>query len=416
MRIHLWSRRTAAMVGAGAVFVTACGGSSSTAASSSQPVTFGIVAPLTGAFSEIGQNMQWGAQIAADEINAKGGVLGGRKIVLQVKDEQMKPDVATQDLREFVDNGNKLVAGFLSSADCLAAAPVADQIGALMVASTCSNDKLTGSHRLAKNLFGVSARDGEMTRATAKVVAQKYPNVSTLDIFGFDYVTGHELADNFVRDLKGSAMKASVGQQYFVPLTTQNYQTQVSALVRGLKGTKDSRGLLLTTYGSGTGAFLQQAKPFGVTGSYAFITTTGGYYPVARTLNGQAPDVINGYDYGNASVSDSAANKQFIKDFQAKYAKLPVDWSLEGFMAIQGLAAGVNKAGGTDPQKVGKAMEGLTINGPLGSVVIDAKTHQFMMPVMVVETVGDPSAPEGLKLLSKSLVPASQVYEDTSAP
>ncbi len=406
-----FGRRLAATAGVAALFVVACGGSASNV-SSSTPVTIGVVAPTTGAFTEVGQNIQWGAQIAADEINAKGGILGGRKVVLQVKDEQMKPDVATQDLREFVDSGNKLVIGFLSSADCLAAAPVADQIGALMVASTCSNDKVTGSHRIAKNLFGVTARDGAMTRAVAKAVAQKYPNVSTIDIFGFDYVTGHEIADNTIRDLKANAMNIAVGQQYFVPLTTQNYQSQVSALVRGLKGSKENRGLILTTYGSGTGAFLQQAKPFGVTDSYAFIETTGGYYPVARTLNGQAPDVINGYDYGIASVSDSAANKKFINDFQAKYGKLPIDWSLEGFMALQGLAAGVNKAGSTDVGKVNKAMEGLTINGPLGSITIDAKTHQFMMPCVVTETVGDSSAPEGVKLLSKVIVPASQVYED----
>jgi branched-chain amino acid transport system substrate-binding protein len=377
-------------------------------------VTIGLVAPLAGNFAEIGQNMQWGAEVAADEINAKGGVLGGRKLVIQVKDEQMKPDVATQDLREFADSGNKLVAGFLSSADCLAAAPVADQLGVLMVGSTCSNNKLTGTHRLAKNFFGVTARDGEMTRATAKVVAQKYPNVTTLDIFGFDYVTGHEIADNFVRDLKGAGLKATVNQTYFVPLNNQNYQTQVSALVRGLKGSKESRGLILTTYGSGNGALLQQAMPFGIADSYAFISMTGGYYPVARTLNGQAPQVINGYDYGNALISDSAANKQFVKDFQAKTGKLPVDWSLEGFMAVQGLAAGINKAGSTDPQKVKTAMEGLTISGPLGSVLIDAKTHQFMMPVAITETVGDPSAPEGIKLLFKSLVSAVDAYVDES--
>jgi branched-chain amino acid transport system substrate-binding protein len=273
---------------------------------------------------------------------------------------------------------------------------------------------MTGARRIAKNAFGVTARDGEMTRATAKVVATKYPNVTNLDIFGFDYVTGHEIAENFVRDLKGAGMKATVNQQYFVPLNNQNYQPQVSALVRGLKGSKESRGLILTTYGSGTGAFLQQAKPFGIADQYAFISTTGGYYPVARTLNGQAPQVINGYDYGNALISDSAANKKFVKDFQAKTGKLPVDWSLEGFMAIQGLAAGINKAGSTDPMKVKTAMEGLTINGPLGPVVIDAKTHQFMMPIAITETVGDPSAPEGLKLIFKSLQPAADFYQDES--
>lgn len=412
MRTGSVNRRFSAALGAASLFLVSCGGSPTSNASPSTPVTIGVVAPTTGAFSEIGQNIQGGAQIAADEINARGGVLGGRKLVLQVKDEQMKPDVATQDLREFVDAGNKLVVGFLSSADCLAAAPVADQIGALVVASTCSNDKLTGSHRIAKNFFGVTARDGEMTRAIAKAVAQKYPNVTSVDIFGFDYVTGHEIADNTIRDLKSNGMNISVGQQYFVPLNTQNYQSQVSALVRGLKGTKESRGLILTTYGSGTGAFLQQAKPFGVTDSYAFIETTGGYYPVARTLNGQAPQVINGYDYGTPAVTDSAANKQFVKDFQAKYGKLPVDWSLEGFMAVQGLAAGINKAGSTEVGKVGKAMEGLNISGPLGSVAIDAKTHQFMMPCVVTETVGETSAPDGVKLLSKVIVPASQVYED----
>ena len=76
--------------------LSACGGNLTSGGSggdSSGPVKLGMLTPLTGSSSAIGPNMKNGAQLAVDEINAKGGVKG-RKLELTVEDEACDPKTA----------------------------------------------------------------------------------------------------------------------------------------------------------------------------------------------------------------------------------------------------------------------------------------------------------------------------------
>ncbi|MGI8485300.1 MAG: ABC transporter substrate-binding protein, partial [Thermomicrobiales bacterium] len=98
--------------------------SGGTGSSSSPSIKLGLLTPLTGSFADAGVNQQAGAQVAVDEINASGGLLGGQKLTLDVKDTGKGPDQSIQAMRDFTAAGTKLLLGELSTSNCLAIAPL----------------------------------------------------------------------------------------------------------------------------------------------------------------------------------------------------------------------------------------------------------------------------------------------------
>jgi len=71
-------------------------------AQSKDPIRIGFPAPLTGPFSAIAADMKQGAELAVDELNAKGGILG-RKVEVLIRDDQLKPQVGAQRTQELIE-------------------------------------------------------------------------------------------------------------------------------------------------------------------------------------------------------------------------------------------------------------------------------------------------------------------------
>jgi branched-chain amino acid transport system substrate-binding protein len=66
------------------------------------PVRIGMPLPLTGPFAALAKDMQQGAVLGVDELNAKGGILG-RKVEVLFRDDQLKPQVGAQRTQELIE-------------------------------------------------------------------------------------------------------------------------------------------------------------------------------------------------------------------------------------------------------------------------------------------------------------------------
>jgi branched-chain amino acid transport system substrate-binding protein len=375
-------------------------------------VTIGVMGPLTGGFSEIGENIVEGAELAARHINEDGGLLAGTtEVVIAVRDAPADPEVATQASRDFINEGTPLLAGILSSADCFAAAPVIEDLGGVLVSSTCSSNNLTGiieGEAPFQRAFFLAVRDLQMARGLAAVVAAEYPEMEVFDVFGYDYDVGHDMWDNFIAELRDvHGMDVAINQEHFVPFGESNYRTQISALSRGLQGTPETRGLFLSMFGAGTAAFLQQQEAFDLTDEYGVVLNSGSYYPVARTLDGAAPEIWNSYDYHHEAF-DTEMNDRFVADFEAEHGRLPVSWAYQGYTAITAYAAAIEAAGDTDPDAVVEALKGLEFESPRGSLYMNPDTHLAESDVLIKHTIGNPDAMEGVEFLDAFFVPVEE--------
>lgn len=370
-------------------------------------VTIGVIAPTQGGFVEIGSNIIEGAKLAAEHINADGGA-GGLEVIIEVRDEGMQPELATQAVRDLVNEGVDLLAGFLSSVDCNAVAPLVDELGAVLMISTCAADGLTGAVSRGpskfERVFAVSTRDSMQAPSLGLAVGELFPDVTSVYKLGYDYVVGRELAGGFV---KGFSTKANftVADEYWVPLGEANFRPQVQALLRGAGADVSKNGLVLATFGAGTAGVLQQGLPLGLADRFAFLAQSGGYIPVARSLEGTAPEVWNAYEY-YPLVFDNAANTRFVTDFQAAQGRLPVTWSYQGYQAVKALAAAIALAGSGEADAVLAALKSgnVTFDSPSGQRRIDGVTHQADTPVVVTQTVGDVDGVENLKLIDSFVI------------
>jgi branched-chain amino acid transport system substrate-binding protein len=399
-----------ALLSAVALAAAACGssGGGGGGSSSGGVVKLGFISTMSGPLAQIGNDMLDGAKVAVAQVNAAGGVDGGKKLQLVVKDDQLNPATGAAGARSLVGSGTKLIFGMLDSSICLAVAPVVQSLGGVTIGTTCSSDPLVGPKRAAKNYFSLAISNTQSCAAIAKVMSTEYPDLTRIDVFGYDYITGHEIATECVNDMKKDGLNLVVHKSYFVPLTSETYTSQISALQHSLSGPKKGRALFLATYGAGTTAFLKQAAPFHLTQQYEAVITNGGYVSSGEALNGTAPSVWDGYEYFPTVVS-SAKNTTFVSQYEAlKPAdKFPNDWSYEAYMGALAYAGAINSAKSTDPAAVAAAMTKISVNGPLGPVRFDPSTHESTVPTLVFQTVGDPSVPMKLKLTKFDLVSPS---------
>jgi branched-chain amino acid transport system substrate-binding protein len=110
-------------------------------------VKVGVVHPVTGPLAEPGQACRLGAQMAADAINAAGGIkaLGGRKLELIVGDTQTKPDVGRTEAERVVNQGAQILMGSFDSGSTAAMVPVAQQHRVPFLVDIAAADPITAN-------------------------------------------------------------------------------------------------------------------------------------------------------------------------------------------------------------------------------------------------------------------------------
>ena len=373
-------------------------------------IVIGFVGPLTGTNAEIGENQVAGAEVAVEQINAAGGI-DGRQVRLSVQDEGTTPDTAAAAVRTLSNEGITLVAGMLSSANCLALSPTLESLGIVLVAATCTNDALTGvdgGEAPYERFFRIGGNDSRGVVAFANYMAENFPDFENYSVFAYDYVTGHAILDTYSAVIKENGLPFNTlgGEGFWVPLGEQNFSLQVQALVKQPTN-PETDALYLGTFGGGTGSFLQQSASYNLNDLYGAIIQNGGYYPIARTLGGEAPDVWNQYDY-YWDAFDTDMNKQFVADFEAKTGKKPVTWSYQGYQTIYAYAAAIRKAGSSNVDDVLAALPGIEFDSPSGTRTIDATTHQSDVPVVIMHSVGNSDSIEDVEMLSVDVLPANE--------
>lgn len=134
---------------------------------SGEPIRLGVLLPLSGALASAGQEGQRGADLAVKLINESGGVLG-RPLELVYKDDQGSTDGNINRLRELADEDVLLTFGYISSAQCVGTAPIAEQLGLLMMSSYCQTNRMIG-----ENFFRATTSAEMLTRAGALAVVQE---------------------------------------------------------------------------------------------------------------------------------------------------------------------------------------------------------------------------------------------------
>ncbi|MEO7127236.1 MAG: ABC transporter substrate-binding protein [Nakamurella sp.] len=375
---------------------TDSGTSSAATGFTGDPLKIGFLDTMTGANGNVGQLNLQGAQIAVDQWNAQGGVLG-RKIELVVKDEELSPEKTVQHMREFASDKINLITGFTSSSDVLAAKPLAEQNNQLIVTAGATDTSLTTTQH-SKNVYEVAANVHMMNVAAAHLAGTDWKDAKVWDGVAYDYLTGHDAWDEFGTLLKTENPSAKTGKSAFVPFTATQNTPFINSLLAG-NPSPASSALYYFMYGGGAVQFAKQALPLDLFSQYKYVVGFAGGEEFSSALGAEGPHTYFIHDYFYQAY-DNPVNQAFIDAWKklppTQGLKLagPHEWTEEGYTAMLAYLNAIKTAGSTDTDAVRSALSTISFESPMGTVKFDP-SNILAAPVTMWQCKGDASAEIG---------------------
>jgi branched-chain amino acid transport system substrate-binding protein len=348
-------------------------------------LTLGASISLTGSTAKEGGLTKEGYEVCKKVVNDKGGfTAGGKKYTLDIKyqDDTSKQDVSAQLVDQFNDQGIKLILGPYGSGPTEAAAAVVERNNQVMADSAGADDKIfaKGYRRSFAVLSPATSYVGAMIQAINDLAS---PKPKTIAFISAD--------DGFSKTAtKGGLDKAgTLGFQVVATEYVPDKTSDVSAALTKIKPLKPDLIIGSVHLAEGV-AIIKQAKELGVTPPFGFAETVAPPIPdFVKTLGASAEGVLGSTQWtpkmaGSDKYFGTAAD--YAKTFSAMYSdRAPVYQNAQATAGCLALVLAVEKAGGTDPDKVRDALAGLDAPSFFGQIAFNDKGMNVTKPMAVVQ-------------------------------
>ncbi|MGI5487406.1 branched-chain amino acid ABC transporter substrate-binding protein [Microtetraspora malaysiensis] len=356
----LYSTTLAAVMVSAALLTAGCGqgllaGDTGSDEKKNEPIKLGMLIPQSGSEAAIGPYMSNAAQLAVDEINAKGGVLG-RTLELKTADDACDPQTAAAGANKLVTEGIHVSIGGYCSGATLPTLPIFAKAGIPMIIPAANSQELVDQK--LKNVFLINGTGTQQAAAAAAWMAKDgatrvalmHDNTSyskdialrtqaRLDESGGPATAILEAVTPKESDYSANITKVLAKRPDYVYWT--GYFQEGGLIARQLRQA-GYKGKIMVGDGSVSPKLIEIAGPEAATGLYATMT--------------QTPDTLEGAE-------------NWIADYKKKFGTDPGPYSNQAYDAVRLAAEAVTKAGGTDGQKLISALEAIEgfsmFSGPL---------------------------------------------------
>ena len=352
----------AATLAAAGVF-TGCNQPASTSGAGGDTIKVGEFASLTGSEATFGQSSHRGTQLAIDELNAGGGVLG-KKIQLITEDNQSQAGQSATVVRKLISSdGVVAILGEVASSRSLEAAPICQQNGVPMVSPASTNPKVT---EVGDCIFRVCFIDPFQGTVMANFARKtlKLQNVAVLTDMKSDYSLG--LAKFFKQGFTADGGKIVVDQNYSGG--DKDFNAQLTAIKAA-----NPDGIFLPGYYTEVGLIALQARQLGLT-----CPIFGGDGWESASLVPIGGKALEGCYFSThySPESTAPAVQNLVKTYQARYHEMPDAMAALGYDSAMILADAIKHAGATDGAKLRAALAATKdFHGVTGDISIDANRN-----------------------------------------
>lgn len=365
------------------------------------PIRIGAIYIMSGPFAAYGQFARDGIELAVDEINEAGGVLG-RDLEYLIEDSTAKADVAIQAARKLVYQEKvDVLLGVDSSGVANGLVPVVPELQRPLLLTHAATPDVTG--KLCNRWVFRNSVNINQNMKSAALVAKDLKRTRWTSI-GPDYAFGHQSWEYFSQYLKElqpdivtmEAMFPQLGAQDFTPFITRTISEKPD-------------GVLISLWGGDLVNFVRQAKNLGFfEQDFEVLFTLGAATEVLTALGDQMPEGLwVGTRYWFLA-KDTPRNKAFVEAYHERFGNYPSYNAQNAYAGVYTIKAAMEKAGTTDPEKVAAAMENLTVEAPIGNYRIRAEDHQALVDGFWGVTKAHPDYP--IRILEPVKVfPASQI-------
>jgi branched-chain amino acid transport system substrate-binding protein len=368
-------------------------------AADAKPYRIGVVTFLSGAAAgPFGVPARNGAEVLVEALN--GGKVpapyatkgfGGRTIEVVFIDEAGGTTKQVSEYRDLVQRQNvDAVIGYISSGDCLAVAPVAEELQKLTILFDCGTPRIFEDSSY-KHVFRTAAHATMDNVAAALYVTEKLPKARKVAGINQNYAWGQDSWNDFEAAMKALKPDVQVVTSQMPKLGAGQYGAEVSALMAGSPDVVHS-----SFWGGDLDAFVLQAAPRGLFKKGVAVLTAG--ETATHKLAGQLPDgtIIGARGPHGVFAPDNELNKWFRASYADRFVLPPNYPAYHMAQALLGLKSAYEKAqgGGTGApaqDAVIAAFEGSTFETPSGTIKMAlGKGHQAVEPTVYgrAKTVG----------------------------
>jgi branched-chain amino acid transport system substrate-binding protein len=318
-----------------------------------------------------------GMELAQDEINAAGGVLG-RPLEIVSRDDNGSPGDAVRVAEELLAREKVvLLMGTFASNVGLAVADLAKQRKVLFLAAEPLTDKIVWesgnryTYRLRASTYMQTAM---LVPAAAKLGKKRwaivYPN--------------YEYGQSATNAFKKQMIAQQPGGIEFIEQAVPLGKIDAGPVVQALLDAKPD-AIFSSLFGPDLARFVREGELRGLFKDRPVFNLLGGEPEYLDPLKEEAPVGwwVTGYPW---YAIDTPAHKRFSDAYQAKFKDYPRLGSVVGYSTVKAAAAAIAKAGSTDTEKLVAAMSGLAFESPFGPISFRALDHQSTMGAYVGRT------------------------------
>ena len=336
-----------------------------------QELKIGFLAPRTGIFTQLGTDMVNGFQMYLDE---HGGMLGGARVSFIVEDDQGKPDVDVAKAKKLIlqDKIDMLVGAVLASS-AYALAPVSTAEKMLYIGTVSTADDLA-QRQVDKYPYLVLAGwvPSQPNHPLGQWACdQGYKRIVTI---APDYAFGYEQVGGFQKGFEDCGGK--IVQKIWVPLGTKDFGPYIPTIK------SDADAMFTVMVGPMSLQFPKQLRAGG--NKLPIVGCGTSYDEFALPFMGD--EVIGDVSALHYSAAlQTPQNEKFVKDYRAKYGKVPSYYSEVNYAAAKWIDLTLAKLNGKypGPTEFIKAMAKIKLDAPRGPVELDPATKSPIQNIYI---------------------------------
>lgn len=337
-----------------------------------QPIKIGAMFISSGKVGGYGKHGRQAIQLAVDEINASGGILG-RKLVAMVEDTKLKKDIAVGLAKKFINEDKvDFLMGPTSSGLAMALTQVARENKKILIVTQAAADVLTGA-KLHPYIFSTLSNAMMHSRSGAYLLASK-PYKRYMCIAP-DYSYGHSSWNMFKAKLKELRPDVEIVGELFPKFFSKDYTPYIKKIQEA-----GPDAVWSPLWGSDAVTFIKQALPTGLFKNVKFAFPCAGALEVLIPMGKDMPEGVYVSSRYFFTTPDSSLNRDFVKAYYDRFKEYPDYMAGETYAGVYFVKAAVERAGTTGTEKVIKAVERepLAWNTPEGWKIMRPEDHSVV--------------------------------------
>lgn len=339
-----------------------------------QPIKIGIVLPLSGGLELFGQQGIQGAKMAVAEINASGGVLGGRQLELIIEDNKTDPKTAVEKTKKLIMRDKvHAILGPITSANRDAMTPHISKLKTPLLYATDYEGGVCNRY-----VFCYSAIPDHYIKPFIPYLIENYGN--SFYLFGADYVWPHKM--NAAIKAAILAQKGSVMAEEYTPFGVKDFAATIQKIRKS-----EAKVLILTLPGADGQTFVKQFGEFGLKEKIkiAFMGFNDNY------MSGLTGDQAEGIITCNHFIQ--SLDRPDSKDFVERQHNMFGPEAIVSFYAdshygiVMLFKQAIEKAQSDDKEKIIDAMNGQSVVAANGTVMMH-EDHHMTLNMLIAEVMG----------------------------